>query len=256
MSDKKILVMIPTYNEKENVKKMCHDISMTGIAAEILFVDDNSPDGTGTVLDQLAKNLPRVLVVHRPGKLGIGSAHSYGIQWAYSHGYSHLITMDCDFTHSPYNIPDLLKFAEEYDVVVGSRHLLENSLSGWNVWRKFLTRTGHLLTKILLNIPYDATGAFRLYRTDQIPIEVFGLVSSTGYSFFFESLAILNLNKYRIKEIPIALPPRTYGHSKLRFSDMVQCLFFMLGMFWNMQFNKQKLSISHNKGLIQSKTMA
>jgi dolichol-phosphate mannosyltransferase len=247
MSDKKILVMIPTYNERENVKKMCHDLSMTGIAADVLFVDDNSPDGTGTVLDDITLNVSHVLVVHRPGKLGIGSAHSDGIQWAYSHGYSHLITMDCDFTHSPDNIPDLIEFAEEYDVVVGSRHILENSLSGWNLWRKFLTQMGHLLTKILLRMPYDATGAFRLYRIDQIPVEVFGLVSSKGYSFFFESLAILNLNKYKIKEIPIALPPRTYGHSKLRFSDMVQCLLFMLAMFLNIQFNKQKFLVKSNK---------
>jgi dolichol-phosphate mannosyltransferase len=247
MSDKKILVMIPTYNESENVKKMCLEISKIGISVDILFLDDNSPDRTGLILDEIAKNVPRVSVIHRPGKLGIGSAHTDGIQWVYSWGYSHLITMDCDFTHSPDNIPDLLKYSEEYDVVVGSRHILDESLRGWNVWRKFLTRTGHLLTKILLRMPYDATGAFRLYRLDRIPFEVFGLVSSKGYSFFFESLTILNLNKYKIKEIPITLPPRTYGHSKLRFSDMVQCLFFMINMSWNIQFNREKFLIRLNK---------
>lgn len=247
MSDKKILIMIPTYNEKDNVKKMCHEISMTGIVADVLFVDDNSPDGTGAILDELAKSVPRIRVIHRPGKLGIGSAHLDGIAWVYSQGYTHLVTMDCDFTHSPENIRDLLDCSDEYDVVVGSRHILEDSLNGWNLWRKFLTRTGHILTTVLLQMPYDATGAFRLYRLDCIPRDVFGLVSSKGYSFFFESLAILNLNKYKIKEIPIALPPRTYGHSKLRFSDMVQCLFFMLAMFWNIQFNKQKFLVKSNK---------
>ena len=240
MSDKKILVMIPTYNEHENVKKMCHDISMTGIPADVLFVDDNSPDGTGAILDELAKSIPRIRVIHRPGKLGIGSAHQDGIAWVYSHGYTHLVTMDCDFTHSPENIKDLLDYAEEFDVVVGSRHMLEDSLSGWNPWRKCITRTGHLLTTVQLQMPYDATGAFRLYRLDRIPKEVFELVTSKGYSFFFESLTILNLNKYRIKEIPIALPPRTYGHSKLRFRDMVHALFFMCTIFWNILFNKQK----------------
>jgi dolichol-phosphate mannosyltransferase len=240
MSDKKILVMIPTYNERENVRKMCHDISLTGLSADVLFVDDHSPDGTGDVLDELAKRTSRIQVIHRPGKLGIGSAHLDGIRWAYAHGYTHLVTMDCDFTHSPDNIPDLLKFSEEYDVVVGSRHILENSLSGWNMWRKCITRTGHLLTTILLGMPYDATGAFRLYRLDRIPGEVFGLVTSRGYSFFIESLTLLNLNQYRIREIPIALPPRTYGHSKLRFRDMVQWLVFMLSMAWNIQFNSRK----------------
>lgn len=92
--------------------------------------------------------------------------------------------MDCDFTHSPDNIPDLLKFSEDYDVVVGSRHMLENSLNGWNLWRKCITRTGHLLTTVLLRMPYHATGAFRLYRIDRIPQEVFGLVTSRGYHSF------------------------------------------------------------------------
>jgi len=240
MTDKKILVMIPTYNESENVKKMCHDISMTGIPADVLFIDDNSPDGTGAILDELAKSIPRVKVNHRQGKLGIGSAHLDGIVWVYSQGYSHLVTMDCDFTHSPENINDLLTWADEYDVVVGSRHILEDSLNGWNLWRKCITRTGHLLTTVLLKMPYDATGAFRLYRLDRIPPEIFKRATSRGYSFFIESLTILNLNGFRIKEIPIALPPRTYGHSKLRFRDMIQWLIFMLVMAWNIRFNRDK----------------
>lgn len=240
MNDKKILVMIPTYNESENVKKMCHDIYMTGIPADVLFIDDNSPDGTGAILDELAKSIPRVSVNHRKGKLGIGSAHLDGIAWVYSQGYSHLVTMDCDFTHSPENIKDLLTWADEYDVVVGSRHILEDSLNGWNLWRKCITRTGHLLTTVLLKMPYDATGAFRLYRLDRIPPEIFKRATSRGYSFFIESLTILNLNGFRIKEIPIALPPRTYGHSKLRFRDMIQWLIFMLVMAWNIRFNRDK----------------
>jgi dolichol-phosphate mannosyltransferase len=244
MGDRKILVMLPTYNERENVQKMCQDLSKIDIPVDILFVDDNSPDGTGDVLDGLVKKNPHVLVIHRPGKLGIGSAHKDGIAWVYSHGYTHLVTMDCDFTHSPENIPDLLQCADEYDVVVGSRHMREDSLRGWNLWRKCITRTGHVLTTVLLKIPYDATGAFRLYRLDHIPPKIFRSVSSNGYSFFIESLAILNLNQFRIKEIPIALPPRTYGHSKLRFSDMIQWLAFMLGMAWNIRFNRKKYLIA------------
>jgi dolichol-phosphate mannosyltransferase len=248
MGNRKILVMLPTYNERENVQKMCQDLSTVDIPADILFIDDNSPDGTGDVLDGLVKKNPRVLVIHRPGKMGIGSAHKDGIAWVYSHGYTHLVTMDCDFTHSPENIPDLLQCADEYDVVVGSRHMREDSLSGWNLWRKCITRTGHVLTTVLLKMPYDATGAFRLYRLDHIPPEIFRSVSSNGYSFFIESLAILNLNRFRIKEIPIALPPRTYGHSKLRFSDMIQWLVFMLGMAWNIQFDRKKFLIARSDG--------
>jgi dolichol-phosphate mannosyltransferase len=240
MGDKKILVMLPTYNERENVRKMCQDLSRIDIPADILFIDDNSPDGTGEVLDRLAQKSPRLLVMHRSGKLGIGSAHKDGIARAYSHGYTHLVTMDCDFTHSPENIPDLLQCADTCDVVVGSRHMREDSLSGWNLWRKCITKAGHVLTRVLLEMPYDATGAFRLYRLDHIPEELFRNVSSNGYSFFIESLAILNLNGFRIQEIPIALPPRTCGHSKLQFRDMVQWLSFMLGMAWNIRFHRKK----------------
>jgi dolichol-phosphate mannosyltransferase len=238
MGDKKILVMLPTYNERDNVRKMCQDLFRIDMPADILFIDDNSPDGTGDLLESLAKEAPRLLVMHRSGKLGIGSAHRDGIFWAYSHRYTHLVTMDCDFTHSPKNIPDLLQCADEYDVVVGSRHMCEDSLSGWNLWRKCITKTGHVLTRVLLEMPYDATGAFRLYRLDHIPKELFGKVSSNGYSFFIESLAILNLNRFRVREIPIALPPRTAGHSKLQFRDMIQWLTFMLGMAWNIRFNR------------------
>ena len=247
MSDKKILIMLPTYNEIENVTIMCKKISNVGIPADIVFIDDNSPDGTGQILNELAKKNSHVFVIERSGKLGIGSAHLDGIQWAYSHGYLYLITMDCDFTHSPENIPSLLEYAEDFDVIVGSRHILENSLQGWNIWRKFLTLTGHLLTKTLLDIPYDATGAFRLYRLDTIPADVFDLMLSNGYSFFFESLAILNLNEFRIKEIPITLPPRTYGHSKMKVHDMVQSLIFMIRMSWLIRVEKQNLLIKRNK---------
>jgi dolichol-phosphate mannosyltransferase len=247
MGDKKILVMLPTYNERENVRKMCQDLSGIDIPADILFIDDNSPDGTGDVLDMLAKTCPRILVMHRSGKLGIGSAHKDGIFWAYSHGYTHLVTMDCDFTHSPENIPDLLQCADTYDVVVGSRHMREDSLSGWNLWRKGITKAGHVITRVLLEMPYDATGAFRLYRLDHIPEELFRNVSSNGYSFFIESLAIMNLNQFRIGEIPVALPPRTAGHSKLRSSDMIQWLTFMLGMAWNIRFNRHKYLVFFKK---------
>jgi dolichol-phosphate mannosyltransferase len=244
MGNKKILVMIPTYNERENVEKMYHDISNTGIDADVLFIDDNSPDGTGVVLDELTKNDPRLRVIHRPGKQGIGSAHKDGIAWVYSQGYTHLVTMDCDFTHSPSDIRDFLANADANDVVVGSRHMRENSLEGWNFWRKCITKTGHILTALLLKMPFDATGAFRLYRLDRIPPVFFTKIESRGYSFFIESLAAINLNGFRIHEVPIALPPRTYGHSKLQFRDMVQWGLFMLGLAWTIRFNRKKYLIA------------
>jgi dolichol-phosphate mannosyltransferase len=235
--------MIPTYNERENVGKMYRELRATGIDADLMFIDDNSPDGTGEVLDDLAKNDPRLFIRHRPGKQGIGSAHKDGIFWVASQGYTHLVTMDCDFTHSPGDISSFLASADAFDVVVGSRHMKKDSLDGWNFWRKCITRTGHILTVVLLRMPYDATGAFRLYRLDCIPPELFSRITSTGYSFFIESLTILTLNRFRICEVPIALPPRTYGHSKLRFKDMVQWLTFMLGLAWSIRFDRKRYLI-------------
>ena len=193
-SPKGLLIFVPTYNEAENVEALYARISKLKLPADILFLDDNSPDGTGGIINRIAAQDQRVQTLHRSGKLGIGSAHATGIRWAYEHDYTYLLTMDCDFTHSPDRIPDFLAELDKYDVIVGSRYLHADSLSTWNPWRKMLTRIGHLLTTTLLRMPYDATGAFRLYRLDRIPAGVFDLVSSYGttctcpiklYSFSF-----------------------------------------------------------------------
>lgn len=170
------LVMIPTYNERDNVERICGDILALGIELDILFVDDNSPDGTGPVLDALAARHANVRVLHRSGKLGIGSAHLAGIDWAYRQGYQLLVTMDCDYTHPPEYIPRFLELAGSHDVAVGSRYMLKTSLSEWNLFRKGLTLLGHFLTRNLLGMPYDATGAYRAYRLDRIPRQTFDLV--------------------------------------------------------------------------------
>ena len=214
------LLMVPTYNERDNVVTLCERFAALGLPMDILFIDDNSPDGTGAVLDELAARFSGTMtVLHRAGKLGIGTAHQTGIAWAYRHGYRVLITMDADFSHDPSYLPAFLAQADDVDGVVGSRHLQANSLHEWNLLRKALTKVGYLLTRLLLGMPYDATGAFRLYRLDRIQPALFELVGSQGYSFFFESLYQLHRHGYRIREIPIVLPARTYGESKMRLTD-------------------------------------
>jgi len=225
------LIFIPTYNERENVESMAAQILAQGLDADLLFLDDRSPDGTGEVLDSLAARDPRVRVIHRAGKLGVGSAHLHGIRWAYDHGYETLITMDCDFTHSPQDLGRMLEAACEHDVTVGSRYLRAGSLPGWNLLRRFLTRFGHFLTRHLLKFDYDATGAFRIYRLSRIPRDVFGLVTSMGYAFFFESLFLLHRNGCSIGEVPIILPARTYGHSKMSFWEPYRSLKQVCALF-------------------------
>jgi dolichol-phosphate mannosyltransferase len=211
----KTLIFIPTYNERENAPRMCAEISSLGLDADLLFVDDNSPDGTGEEMERLKSRFPKLIVHHRTGKLGVGSAHHDAIMWAYDQGYESLVTLDCDFTHSPSDIPNLIACLADHDVAVGSRWLNANSLPGWNVFRRFMTWGGHWLTKTLLGLSQDASGAFRAYRLDRIDQRIFTLIQSKGYSFFFESLFVLVKNGCSVVEMPIVLPARTYGHSKM-----------------------------------------
>ncbi|MCU1349384.1 MAG: methyltransferase protein, partial [Acidobacteria bacterium] len=182
------------------------------------------------LLDELSAGYDRLTVMHRIGKRGIGGAHLAGIAAAYAGGYQRLVTLDCDFSHSPEDIPAFLEAADSADVVVGSRWTALDSLPGWNLFRRMMTGIGHALTRAILGMPYDATGAFRAYRLDRIPAEVFTLVRSSSYAFFFESLFILHQNAFRIEEIPIVLPARTYGHSKMTMRAALQSVRIMLGI--------------------------
>jgi dolichol-phosphate mannosyltransferase len=239
----KTLIFVPTYNERENVGLLYSQIRNLGLDCDILFMDDNSPDGTGDVLDELKASDSRLYVTHRIGKLGIGSAHREGILWAYERGYQILLTMDADFTHSPQNIPALLEAANRADVVVASRYLMPNSLEGWALYRKALTQLGHILTDVCLGVPQDATGAFRVYRLDRIPKRFLDRVESNGYAFFFESLFILNRNHFSIFEVPNALPPRTYGHSKMTLREILKSVQQLRKLFFRRLFARESIAI-------------
>lgn len=222
------LIFIATYNERANVGPLITSILGQDLACDILFIDDDSPDGTGAILDDFARGHPEITVIHRAGKQGIGTAHAEGIAWAYAHGYEQLVTMDADFAHPPEYLPEFFAAPAEYPIVVGSRYMRRGSLVGWSLPRRILTRTGHFLTTRLLRMPYDATGAFRRYRLDRIPAGVFDLVRSPGYAFFFESLYVLHMSGFAIHEAPIHLPSRTYGDSKMDLREMVMSLRLLL----------------------------
>ena len=229
-----LLVFIPTYNEAENAARLCRELSALNLGADILFCDDGSPDGTGEIVDGLEREFAHVRAMHRPGKLGVGSAHQEGIRYAYAHGYKTLVTMDCDFTHQPADVEQLLKVARSAGkaVSIGSRYLKHDSLPGWNIVRRSLTYLGHFLTVNLLRLPQDATGALRVYQLSAIPEELFDRVRSRGYSFFFESLFVLHRNGFVIEEMPIALPARTYGSSKMCWRETVRSASRLLKLYW------------------------
>jgi dolichol-phosphate mannosyltransferase len=243
ISSRKLLIFVPTYNENNNVENILNQILALNINADILFVDDNSPDGTGKLLDKLAKEYSRLITRHRPQKLGIGSAHRDGIQWAYTHGYDLMITLDCDATHPPEYIPDFINASANYDIVVGSRHIQDSSLADWSLKRKFLTKLGHFLTFYCLSIPYDATGAFRIYNLKAIPESFLQKVRSQGYSFFFESLFVLHRNRFRIGEVAIHLPSRINDQSKMRYKDIFDSLYLLVTLLIEKIFNPSKFII-------------
>jgi len=244
-SKRDLLIFVPTYNEAENVEVLFREIYKLQLGTwEMLFLDDNSPDGTGKIIDRLVAGNPNVHAIHRSGKQGIGSAHQVGIRWAYEQGFHSLLTMDCDFTHPPQKIPEFLRFRNEYDIVVGSRFQQKNSLPTWTLLRKTLTHVGHLLTTNALGMPFDATGAYRLYRLDRIPVGIFDLVDSPGYSFFFESLYVLWLNGFQVKEVPLELPARTYGHSKMTWKDAANSTRVLCRLFLKTRLQRKKLTYS------------
>lgn len=238
------LIAIPTYNEVDNIDLISKRVLDAVPECHLLFIDDNSPDGTGERLNHLSKQDGRIRVIHRSGKLGIGSAHHAAIEYAYKNSIDVLVTMDADLTHSPEHIPKLLALLSSAEVVIASRFIESGGLSDWNFKRKVMTKLGHILTKILLQIPYDSSGAFRAYRISKIPVQLFSLIQSNGYSFFFESIKILEMNKTRITEMPIVLPSRTYGHSKMKTKDIFKSVSFMISLSIRSIFKSGDLMIS------------
>ena len=249
------LIFIPTYNERENINKLIKELDQLDLGFDYLFLDDNSPDKTGELLDTIALQRANLFVIHRPSKMGIGSAHVDGIDWAYKNEYQVLITMDSDFSHSPVYILKLIVHAKTSDIVLGSRYLQKNSLIEWNLHRKFLTHLGHIFTRLFLGMPYDATGAFRLYRLDRISQKCFHCEKSLGYSFFFESLFLLFKNHYKVTEVPIDLPARTYGTSKMKFSDALYSLLLLVHLVFQNLIKPKTFFIGRtDKEIIKSTT--
>lgn len=211
-----LLIYVTTYNEADNVKPLLERIEALGLGADLLVVDDNSPDGTSDVVTEMQKSRPHLHLMRRPAKLGIGTAHLDALRYAMEKGYDTAVSLDADFTHTPEYIPEFIAAGDDYGLVVGSRFHSDESLAEWSEWRILITRFGHFLTSSLLKVPYDCTGAFRAYRFNRIPAQCWDELTSRDYEFFFESLAVLHAAGVPITEVAVDLPGRAAGASKMR----------------------------------------
>ena len=228
-----ILVIVPTLNEKNNIIILLKKLKLTKILHDILFIDDNSKDGSQEVIKKIAKKNRNINYIFRPKKLGIGSAHKEGFVWSYKKKYKIIITMDADGTHDPKYMKFMIQKLQRsnYDVVTTSRFLKKNSLKNWPLFRIILTKLRHVAISFLLFMPYDASGAFRCINCRKVKLKDLILAKQDSYSYFWESLFILYKKKYKISQIPIQLPYRKLGSSKMQIKDMIFSLYYLMIVF-------------------------
>ena len=212
----RVLVVIPTYNEAENIEEITARIRRATPEAEILIADDASPDGTGALADALAAADPKIHVMHRPGKQGLGAAYVAGFTWAREHGYDVVVEMDADGSHAPEQLPRLLDALRHADVVLGSRYIPGGRVVDWPWHRALLSQGGNLYVRLALGMPVrDATGGFRAYRMPALDKLDFESVSSQGYCFQVDLAWRACRQGLRVVEVPITFTERRRGASKM-----------------------------------------
>ena len=219
-------VVVPTYNERNNLRRLVAAILRTSDDIGVVVVDDNSPDGTGDIADQLAAEFPRVHAIHRPGKLGLGTAYLAGFDWALAQGAEFVLSMDGDFSHRPSYLPDLLARSRQgYDLVIGSRYVPGGATPDFPPSRKLLSGGANLLAHWAVGLEArDATAGFRCYRREVLESLPLSEIRSNGYSFLVEMLYLVQNAGYRISEVPIVFEDRKHDVSKISKSEILKAL--------------------------------
>lgn len=219
------LVIIPTYNEKENVAAIRQALFEASQQVDLLFVDDNSPDGTGTLLDEMAENDPRVHVLHRKDKQGLGRAYIAGFTWALERTYQFIFEMDADFSHDPAEVPHMLNRAQSADLVLGSRYVGGIRVINWPLGRLILSRGAGLYVKWITGLPVtDPTGGFKCFRRTVLEQIDLTRIRSNGYSFQIEMTHTAWLMGFHIVDHPITFEERRSGQSKMSASIVREAL--------------------------------
>ncbi|NLL83048.1 MAG: polyprenol monophosphomannose synthase [Lentisphaerae bacterium] len=212
----KIIVIIPTYDERDNVGPISQAVFEALPEANILFVDDNSPDGTGDLIDTLVAADPRIHVLHRSEKQGLGRAYIAGFKWALDNGYNRIIEMDADFSHSPKDLPRLVETAKEADLVIGSRYIGGIRVMNWPMSRLMISTCAGIYVRMITGMQIcDPTGGFKCFRREVLEALDLDRVTSNGYSFQIELNHGAWMQGFRLKEIPIIFEERRAGYSKM-----------------------------------------
>lgn len=229
-------VVLPTYNEAENLPKLVSAIFSLPLELEILVVDDNSPDGTGRIADELSREyLGRVSVIHRAGKQGLRSAYLEGFKKVIEMGTQAVVQMDADFSHDPAVLSEMARQIESCDVVIGSRYVKGGSLDErWPFWRKALSAFGNTYARTILGFPLqDVTTGFRMWRREALQGIPLGRIRSSGYIFMVEMAYVAYLMGYRIVEVPIYFADRRWGKSKMSLKIQIEAAVRVWDLWWH-----------------------
>jgi dolichol-phosphate mannosyltransferase len=236
VSTAKTLVIVPTYNERDNLPKLVERIMEQPVGAELLVVDDNSPDGTGRLADEFARQNPRVHVLHRPGKQGLGRAYCAGFKWALERDYELIMEMDGDFSHDPAAIPQFVQAAENADLVLGTRYKHGIRVINWPLRRLMLSMSAARYVQIVTGMPFsDPTGGYKCFRRRALQSIDLDAIRSNGYSFQIELSHKIWRQGMRIAEVPIVFTDRFQGSSKMS-AKIVREAFWMV---WRLLFQNR-----------------
>jgi dolichol-phosphate mannosyltransferase len=225
----KTLIIIPTYNERENLPLLLEGIFKYAPQTDVLIVDDNSPDGTGHLAEEMRRQDRRIHVMHRPGKLGLGTAYIAGFKHAIAQNYDAAFEMDADFSHDPRHLPDFLKTIQQADLVIGSRYIPGGSTPGWSASRRLISGCGNIFARFMLGIPvHDCTGGYRCYRREVLQCIDLDAVQSRGYAFQVEMTYRVLKQKFTIVETPITFRDRLLGTSKMSRKIVIEAFTYVL----------------------------
>ncbi len=228
------LVIIPTYNERENIRRLIDSVLVQDARIDVLVVDDGSPDGTGALVDEIVSSNDRVHVQHRARKLGLGTAYIVGFRWALERDYAYVLEMDADFSHDPIHLPQFLQAVEGADLVLGSRYQQGRvTVVNWPMTRLILSYCANLYARAVTGLPvYDATGGFKCFRRSVLEAIDLGQVRSNGYAFQIEMSFRAWKRNFRIAEIPIVFVDRTEGISKMSQSIVREAVWMVWRLRW------------------------